>query len=71
MMMSITDPIFANYLPNRGSWILVQGRETFYNDDDAMIEFEGEYQAKKYCEEVLGKSFGKTVKKEPKQGWLI
>lgn len=69
--MSITDPIHAQYTQRRGTWILVQGRETFYDEDNVLLEFTGEMQAQKYCEEVLKKPFGIQKPLEPKQGRLI
>lgn len=70
--MSITDPITTLFLSNRGTWILVQGRETFYNEDREMLEFPGQYQAKKYCEDVLKKPFGMPLgPQKPKQGRLL
>lgn len=69
--MSITDPIFVEYQQRRGTWILRQGRETFYNDDREMIEFPSQIAAKKYCEDVLGKTLGLPVELKPRQGYLI
>lgn len=38
--MSINDPIELRYHPKRDRWYIAQGRETFYDENDHLIEFE-------------------------------
>ena len=52
--MAITDPITVQYMEKRKSYILVQGRETFYNDGNEMMEFDTPADAVAWCERMYG-----------------
>ena len=59
--MSITDPLEI------GMWhdyyIIIKGRETFYDDDNALIVFETEEEAQEWIDDrkiINGLSTGKT-----------
>lgn len=47
--VSLTDPFVIIYLKNRESWIIMRGRETFYNEDREMIEFKSSEKAMAYA----------------------
>lgn len=38
--MSITDPIEVYYYERRKTYLLVRGRETFYDENDILLEWE-------------------------------
>ena len=38
--MSVTDPVVPQFYAARGTWILVHGRETFYDEADCLREWE-------------------------------
>ena len=52
--MSIDDPIEIEYQKNRTTFILMRGRETFYDEDRGMIEFDTIEEAKEWSRENLG-----------------
>jgi hypothetical protein len=52
--MGVTDPIVLVYYENRDVYILVRGRETFYDDNDILRDFEEPEDAVVWCEENLG-----------------
>ncbi len=47
--MSITDPIEVYYYERRGTYLLTQGRETFYDKDNKMWEWETSEEAVKWA----------------------
>ena len=53
--MSINDPLVIEYLKRRSTFIVKQGRETFYDEDRCMIEFETIEKAEEWTERELGK----------------
>lgn len=52
--MSLGDPVLIEYLFRRKSYILTRGRETFYNDDREMIEFDTAEEARRWSVANLG-----------------
>ena len=38
--MSVNDPIYPYFYERRGTWILVQGRETFYDNTTSLRDWE-------------------------------
>lgn len=51
--MSINDPLVLEYRPRRGTWIITRGRETFYNDERELIEWEDHEDAIAWAQEAL------------------
>ena len=49
--MSINNPVEIFYYENRDSYILKRGRETFYDEDRRMLEFDTEKDAQKWAKE--------------------
>lgn len=47
--MSVTDEIELVFYETRGTYIFMQGRETFYDDDDILLEFESPSAAMDYA----------------------
>jgi hypothetical protein len=52
--MSINDPVMVVYLKRRKTYILKQGRETFYDENDYMREWETAEGAIEWGKENLG-----------------
>ena len=52
--MSITDPIKIEFYKRRGTYILVQGSETFYNEDRELREWGTAEEAALWAKENLG-----------------
>ena len=68
--MSLTDPVRIERLAKRGSFILSQGRETFYDNDHAMIEFASVKEAVEWAVKNLGKNPSTPgLEKEQKKLW--
>lgn len=49
--MSINDPVKLYYNNRRGKWILMQGRETFYDENNTLVEFDTVEQALEWAGE--------------------
>lgn len=49
--MSINDLTRIVYSPRRQKYRLERGRETFYTDQNIMIEFDSEQQAEQYAKD--------------------
>lgn len=47
--MSINDPIILRYNEKRGLYYLTRGRETFYDYERYLIEFETQQEAIDFC----------------------
>lgn len=62
--MSINDPIVAVYRERRQTWILVQGRETFYDENRRMREWSNEEEALAWRDENLQIKAGEPMKQE-------
>ena len=54
--MSVTDPLELRYQGKRRTWIVVRGRETFYDDDRYLIEHSTSQAAIAWAEEELGET---------------
>ncbi len=54
--MSVTDPLELRYQAKRRTWIVVRGRETFYDDDRYLIEHPTSGAATAWAEEELGET---------------
>lgn len=52
--MGIVDPFVVKYYERRETWIIMRGRETFYNDNDEMLEFETAQEAAAHALAFLG-----------------
>ena len=52
--MSITDPFVVEYYKRRETWIITRGRETFYDENNCMLEFETSQEAIAYAMNKLG-----------------
>lgn len=52
--MSINDPLELEYLDRRRSWIVKRGRETFYDDDRCLIEFDTAEEAIEWAKREKG-----------------
>lgn len=48
--MAITDTIKVYYNERRGTYMLLQGRETFYNEDDILLEWETPEEAMEWSQ---------------------
>ena len=53
--MSLNDPILLLFDEKRQLWFLQRGRETFYDEENAMIMFDTKKDAEEWCRNVLGK----------------
>jgi hypothetical protein len=51
--MAINDPIYPNYVKRKDYWILQQGRETWYDEDNALITFESAEEALEWARNNL------------------
>lgn len=49
--MGINDPVVLHFYVRRGTWIFLQGRETFYNEEDVLMEFDTMEEAMAWAEE--------------------
>ena len=47
--MSVNDPIILRYNEKRGLYYLTRGRETFYDYERYLIEFETQQEAIDFC----------------------
>lgn len=55
--MTITDPIVPKFYERKNHWILVQGRESFYDKERNLITFPTEEKALEYLnKKILGKN---------------
>lgn len=52
--MSVNDPLIVEYYPSRGTYIILQGRETFYDHNDILVEFPTSERARDYAVSILG-----------------
>ena len=52
--MSINDPILLCYNKRRKTWVLKQGRETFYDQDRYLREWVDPADAASWCKRNLG-----------------
>lgn len=59
--MSITDPLVITYKPKRETWVILQGGETFYDEDNILREWKNEYEAVTWAAENLYKTPQKVV----------
>ena len=53
--MSITDPLEVFYMERWGVYIVVQGRETFYDEERRIIEYETEEEAQAWIDQMNSK----------------
>lgn len=53
--MSINDPIYARYVERKKYWILQQGRETWYDEENILRTFEEKQDALDWARENLNK----------------
>jgi hypothetical protein len=50
--MSINDPLLPKFIWRKGYWIVMQGRETFYDDEtNELITFNTEIEAIKWIDQ--------------------
>ena len=64
--MSITDPLEVFYMERWGVYIVVQGRETFYDEERRIIEHETEEDAQEWIDDrkiIKGLSTRKTKRR--------
>lgn len=54
--MSINDPVYAFFDEKRWRWRLLRGNETFYNEQNQMIEFDTIDEAVTWAHDNLGVS---------------
>ena len=52
-MMGINDPITFEYREKQGRWIVLQGRETFYDEENYRYEFDTFDDALEWANENL------------------
>jgi hypothetical protein len=52
--VSINDPLVIEYLDNRKTFIVTRGRETFYDEDRCMREWDTMDEAEEWCLEEFG-----------------
>jgi hypothetical protein len=62
--MSVNDPIVVEYYETRESWIIAQGRETFYDEDEYLREFDTEEDAEQWLTENLSETRRSTMAKK-------
>ena len=54
--MTVNDPVYLAFDEKRKFWYLMQGRETFYDTDRAMCQWENLDDAIKWSEDYLGQT---------------